>query len=44
MMYGGPTANLVLLRLKRCYALVICIPGSLGAGDSGDIVGPKCRD
>ena len=25
-------------------ALVICIPGSLGAGDSGDIAGPKCRD
>ena len=25
-------------------APVICIPGSLGAGDSGDIVGPKCRD
>ena len=23
---------------------VICIPGSLGAGDSGDIAGPKCRD
>ena len=26
------------------YAPVICIPGSLGAGDSGDITGPKCRD
>ena len=26
------------------YAPVICIPGSLGAGDSGDIAGPKCRD
>ena len=25
-------------------APVICIPGSLGAGDSGDIAGPKCRD
>ena len=25
-------------------APVICIPGSLGAGDSGDITGPKCRD
>ena len=23
---------------------VICIPGSLGAGDSGDIGGSKCRD
>ena len=26
------------------YAPVICNPGSLGAGDSGDIAGPKCRD
>ena len=26
------------------YAPVICIPGSLGAGDSGDIEGSKCRD
>ena len=26
------------------YAPVICIPRSLGAGDSGDIAGPKCRD
>ena len=26
------------------YAPVICIPGSLGAGDSGDIAGPMCRD
>ena len=25
-------------------APVICLPGSLGAGDSGDIAGPKCRD
>ena len=25
-------------------APVICITGSLGAGDSGDIAGPKCRD
>ena len=25
-------------------AQVICIPGSLGAGDSGEIAGPKCRD
>ena len=25
-------------------APVICIPGSLGAGDSGDIAGPKSRD
>ena len=25
-------------------APVICIPGSLGAGDSRDITGPKCRD
>ena len=25
-------------------ASVIYIPGSLGAGDSGDIAGPKCRD
>ena len=25
-------------------APVICIPGSLGAGDSGDIAGPKCGD
>ena len=29
---------------KSLYAPVICIPGSLGAGDSGDIAGPKCRD
>ena len=29
---------------SRCNAPVICIPGSLGAGDSGDIAGPKCRD
>ena len=29
---------------SRNYAQVICIPGSLGAGDSGDIAGPKCRD
>ena len=28
----------------EAYAPVICIPGSLGAGDSGDIEGPKCRD
>ena len=25
-------------------APVICISGSLGAGDSGDIAWPKCRD
>ena len=25
-----------------CNAPVICIPGSLGAGDYGDIAGPKC--
>ena len=30
--------------LLRNNAPVICIPGSLGAGDSGDIAGPKCRD
>ena len=28
----------------KCNAPVICIPGSLGSGDSGDIAGPKCRD
>ena len=33
-----------LPKASRTYAPVICIPGSLGAGDSGDIVGPKCRD
>ena len=26
-----------------CYAPVICIPGSLGAGDFRVIAGPKCR-
>ena len=26
------------------YAPVICIPGSLGAGDSGHIAGTKCRE
>ena len=31
-------------KLTAAYAPVICIPGSLGAGDSGDIAGPKCRD
>ena len=30
--------------LRDFNAPVICIPGSLGAGDSGDIAGPKCRD
>ena len=32
--------------LQRCKhnAPVICIPGSLGAADSGDIAGAKCRD
>ena len=29
---------------RYIYAPAICIPGSLGAGDSGDIAGPKCRD
>ena len=28
----------------RHNAPVICIPGSLGTGYSGDIAGPKCRD
>ena len=28
----------------RFNAPDICIPGSLEAGDSGDIAGPKCRD
>ena len=38
------------IRLKEAislivnYAPVICIRGSLGAGDSGNITGPKCRD
>ena len=32
------------LELDNINAPVICIPGSLGAGDSGDIAGPKCRD
>ena len=27
-----------------CNAPVICIPGSLGAGDTGDIAGLKCRN
>ena len=41
----------VILHLAFIYvghivtcAPVICNPGSLGAGDSGDIAGPKCRD
>ena len=29
---------------KPFYAPVICIPGSLGAGDTGDIAGLKCRN
>ena len=29
-------------RPDRNYAPVICIPGSPGAGDSGDIAGLKC--
>ena len=29
---------------RPSYAPVIAIPGSLGAGDSRDIAGPKCRD
>ena len=37
-LYFHPTA------LIYVYAPVIRIPGSLGAGDSGDIAGPKCRD
>ena len=28
----------------KANAPVICIPGSLGAGDYGDIAVPKCRD
>ena len=28
----------------RGYAPVICIPSSLGTGDSEDIARPKCRD
>ena len=36
--------QLFVCRVCRPSAPVICIPGSLGAGDSGDIVGPKCRD
>ena len=26
------------------YAPVICIPGPLGSGDTGDIAGLKCRN
>ena len=26
------------------YAPVICVSGPLGAGDTGDIAGLKCRD
>ena len=33
-----------LIQILASNAPVICIPGSLGAGDSGDIAGPKCRD
>ena len=35
-----PTGDLI----TKTSASVICIPGSLGAGDSGDIAGPKCMD
>ena len=31
-----------ILCAEICYAPVICIPGSPGAGDSGDIAGLKC--
>ena len=31
-----------ILDLGPSYAPVICIPGSPGAGDSGDIAGLKC--
>ena len=30
--------------LSHSYAPVICIPGPLGAGDTGDIAGLKCRN
>ena len=33
-----------LVTFATAYVPVICIPGSLGAGDSGDIAGPKYRD
>ena len=31
-------------QLQPYYAPVICIPGPLGAGDTGDIAGLKCRN
>ena len=34
----------VINKRSVCYAPVICIPGSLGAGDSRDMTGPKCRN
>ena len=36
--------NSSLRACSHVYAPVICIPGSLGTGDSGDIAWPKCRD
>ena len=41
---GVPTDVIIRKNLYMRYAPVICIPGSLGAGDSGDKAGPKCRD
>ena len=41
---GGITNKHRLQDQSGVNAPVICIPGSLGAGDSGDIAGPKCRD
>ena len=47
-MPGGGARGHNLEHLQKvgflCYAPVICIPGSIGAGDSGDIAGHKCRD
>ena len=36
--------KIYIFHMITTNAPVICIPGSLGAGDSGDIAGPKCRD
>ena len=36
--------GVIIILFSGTYAPVMCIPGSLGVGDSGDIAGPKCRD
>ena len=38
----GTTPAAVIANKNNCFAPVIRIPGSPGAGDSGDIAGLKC--